>query len=114
MGAAGDEEPSVRLNPHHPKLFNFGVERLWVYHDTVTDDALALLVEDPGRYEVKHKLSVTDPHGVAGIVAALIARDDIEVGRKNIYNFTLSLVTPLRADYYDVFHCRPGIISGAQ
>ena len=52
----------------------------------------------------KYKLLFADEDGVAGVVAALIARHDIEVLGEEIDDLSLAFVAPLRAQDDDVFH----------
>ena len=53
---------------------------------------------------MKHELALADSNGVAGIVTALIARNDIKVRRENVDNLAFAFVAPLGSDYDDVFH----------
>jgi hypothetical protein len=61
-------------------------------------------VENPGWDKVKDELAVADADRVAGVMPALVARYQIKVRRKYVYNLALTLVAPLCADHYDVLH----------
>ena len=67
----------------------------------VAEDAGLALVDDARRYEVQGVGLVADFDGVARVVAALIARDEVETLREQVNNLALALVAPLRADDYD-------------
>ena len=67
-------------------------------------------MQDARRKEPQNYFRGADIHGVAGIVSALIARDDGEVRRQEVYDLALALISPLRPDYSDVhgrhiLHC---------
>ena len=61
------------------------------------DDALG---EDARGDEVQGELAVLVHHGVAGVVAALIADDDVIIGGDQIDHAALALVAPV-----DAYHC---------
>jgi hypothetical protein len=53
---------------------------------------------------VKHEFALADANGMAGVVTALVARDDVEVRREDIYDLAFAFVAPLGSDYDYVFH----------
>ena len=53
----------------------------------------------PRRNQPEHELRAVDVHGVAGVVPALIAGDDIEARRQEIDDLALAFVAPLRAKH---------------
>ena len=57
---------------------------------------------------MKHELALADPNGVAGVVAALITRDDVKVRRENVNNLAFAFIAPLGSDYDDIFHKNSG------
>jgi hypothetical protein len=50
---------------------------------------------------VQHERLVADLHGMAGIVSALVAHDDVEPLREQIDNLAFTFVAPLGADDRD-------------
>ena len=50
-----------------------------------------------------------DVHGVAGVVPALIARDDVEARREQVDDLALAFVAPLRAEHCEI-HDRATIL----
>lgn len=44
---------------------------------------------------MQHEGTITDLHGVAGVVSALVADDDIEPLSQQIYDLAFALVSPL-------------------
>ena len=50
-------------------------------------------------------MRAVDVDGVAGVVAALIARDDREVRRQQVDDLALAFVAPLGAQHCDVHDC---------
>ena len=69
----------------------------------VAEDAGLARMDDARRDEVQCVGLVADAHRVARVVAALIARDDVEALGQEIDDLALALVAPLRADNDDDF-----------
>ena len=64
---------------------------------------------------MKYERLLADLNGVAGIMAALIPRDDIEVLGKQINNLAFAFIAPLGTDDYDDFGHRENqwaVVSG--
>ena len=59
-------------------------------------------MQDAGRNQPQHELRAVDVDGVAGVVAALIARDDVEARRQQIDDLALAFVAPLRAEHCEI------------
>ena len=55
-------------------------------------------MEHAGRDETEREVLVRELHGVAGVVPALIASDDVEAFTEEIDDLPLAFVSPLRAD----------------
>ena len=47
-----------------------------------------------------------DVDGVAGVVSALIARDDVEARRQQIDDLSFAFVAPLRAEHSEIHNRR--------
>src|SRR5262245_13472451 len=60
---------------------------------------------DQVEYEFMIDPAAANDDGVAGVVAALIASDDVKMRREQIYDLTLAFVSPLRADDCEVHAC---------
>ena len=88
--------------PSRGQLVDLGEQRLRIDDHAVADDADDAVVQDAGRDQVQHELLAVHVHGVAGVVAALIARDDREVRRQQVDDLALAFVAPLRAENRDV------------
>ena len=66
--------------------------------DTIPDDACLPLMENGRRQQMQYVFLVADPDGMPGIMAALIADNDVEGRREQVDDFTLPFVPPLRTD----------------
>jgi len=55
-------------------------------------------VKDSGWDEMEHILFVVDDYGMAGVVAALVAGDQISLQCKDIDYLSFSFIAPLGAD----------------
>src|SRR5262249_845677 len=66
-----------------------------INYSPVADHTGARLVQYTRRYEMQYKPKVLNPHGVTGVVAALIPRDYIEIRSENIDDLTLAFIAPL-------------------
>ena len=63
-----------------------------------------LVAQDAGRHEIEHELALVVDDGVAGVVAALIAHDDVVLLAEQVDHAALALVAPV--DAYDrCQHC---------
>ena len=97
MRVAGDLQAVAReaLPFEHTHLFN---QDLGIHNDPVADDRYGVFVHDARGNEVQRKLLVAAYHGMPGVVAALIADDEIEFAGDEVRDLALAFVTPLRAD----------------
>ena len=73
-------------------------------HQAVADDGPLPGPQDAAGNQLEDELLLADEDGVAGVVAALVARHDIEALGEEVDNFPLALVSPLGAQDNDVFH----------
>jgi hypothetical protein len=76
-------------------------EGLRIDDHAVAEHARLAFVHDARRQQVQHERPVSDLHGMAGIVAALVADDDVESLGEQIYDLALSFIAPLGADDSD-------------
>ena len=91
----------------HPALgqhVQFGQKAGHVQHNAIADQAGLALVQDTGRDKVQDGLLTLNLEGVAGVVAALEAHDDLTCGTEHINDLALAFVAPLRPDDDRVRH----------
>ncbi len=88
------------LDPHAvgAQRIHFLHECERIEHHAVADHAAASFAQHPARNELKDELLALDRYCVSGIVAARIARYDVEAFRENVNNLAFTFVAPLRAD----------------
>ena len=84
------------------ELVDLGEQRLRIDHDAVADDAGDAGMQDAGRDQPQHELRAVDIHRVPGVVAALIARDDVEARRQQVDDLAFAFVAPLRAEHCEI------------
>ncbi len=63
----------------------------------VADNDSHIRVQYAAGDQLKDELLVSDLDGVAGVMPALVPRDEVECLREEIDDFALAFVTPLRA-----------------
>ncbi len=76
-------------------------ESLRINHHPVAEHASLSGVYDPGRDQMEYEGLVADLYGVARIVPALIACDDVEALGQQIDDLAFSFIAPLRTDDND-------------
>ncbi len=109
--AIAHEHAPVDLDADPRELVHLGEERLRIDDHAVADDAGDARVQDARRDQVQDEFLALHVYRVAGVVAALIARDDGEVRRQQIDDLAFALVAPLRAQYRKIFrHGRREVI----
>ena len=79
-------------------------QRRRIDHQPVADDRLDSRAQNPDRDQLQDELLVADAHRVAGVVAALIARHDVEAFREQIDDLAFAFVAPLRAQHNQIVH----------
>jgi hypothetical protein len=82
-------------------------QHLGVDDDAVAEDADLLRLEDAARQQVELERLVAVHDGVPGVIAALVARDDLEALGEQVDDLALPLVAPLGADDDRSAHLRP-------
>src|SRR5262245_1897485 len=115
MGAVADEQVAmIDLDALRAQSVDFVEQRMWRDHHAVADDAGLARMGDARRNQVEHEFMIdsaaANDDGMAGVVAALIASDDVEMGGEQIDDLTLAFVSPLRANDCEVHEC--GLIWG--
>ncbi len=104
MRAIADEQVLPDLDPDFAQALDFADERDRIDHDAVADDADFAPPQNAGGNEVQDVFFSAVDDGVAGVVAALAADDDIGVAGEDVDDFALAFIAPLRADEYRVCH----------
>src|SRR5262245_62216447 len=99
----------IDLDALRAQSVNLIEQRLRVNHHPVADDAGLARVVDARRNQVQNELVIyppaADDDGVAGVVAALVASDNVEMWRQQVNDLALPFVSPLRADDCEVHAC---------
>ena len=80
------------------ELVELLAQHLGVEHDAVAEHAELAREEDAARQQPELERLLADLHGVPGVVAALVARDDGERLGQQVDDLALALVAPLGAD----------------
>ena len=70
-----DQQPAVDVDAQPRQLVDLLEQRLRIDDDAVADDAGHAGMQDARRNQVQDELLPVDVDGVAGVVAALVARD---------------------------------------
>ena len=86
------------------KRLHFFEQRGQVDHHAVADHGLHARAQNAAGDQLENEFLLADEDGVAGVVAALIARDDIETLGEQIDDFAFALIAPLRAKNDHVAH----------
>ena len=97
LGAVGDEELRggvVRGQAGVLELFDLVEEGRGIEHDAVADDAFAAGAQDAAGDQLQNELLAVDDDGVAGVVAAGVAGDDVEASRRERRRSCLCLRRP--------------------
>ena len=87
-----------------PQPFDFGNERGGIDHHPIADDAPFPAAQDAGRDQVQDVFCAAVNDGVARVVAALAADDDVRLGGENVDDLPFALIAPLRANQNCVRH----------
>ena len=101
VGAVGELQVLAHLDARGPEARDLGDEGPRVDDEAVADDVQDPLPADAGRDEAEGEVAVFELDGVAGVVAALVARDDVEGGGDQVDDLPLPLVAPLPPDDHE-------------
>ena len=99
MGFLADPQPA-RLGQVTAlsQLFDFTDQRPRIDDDTATDHARGIAVQRSGWDEMQNGLLIPDHQSMTRVVAALKTDNNIRLGRKQIDDLALPLVSPLESD----------------
>ena len=114
MRRFADEKIAVRLDAELAEPVDFLHQAERVDDDAVADDAELAFAEDARRHQVQDIFLFADEDGVAGVVAALSADDDIRPLGQHIDDFAFAFIAPLGAHENRIGHsliCAPALKS---
>ena len=97
MSVAADQE-FPRIDALGRQGVHLGQQHGRIDHHAVTDDRGDVVVEDPARHQLKGEGLPVHDDGVAGVVATLIADDQLHLLGQEIGQLALALITPLGPD----------------
>ena len=97
-----DEQAAADVDAEPGQLVHLREQRRRIDDHAVADDAGDAVVQDAGRDEVQDELLAAHVDRVAGVVAALVARHDVEARRQQIDDLALAFIAPLGAQHCDV------------
>src|SRR5262249_58406188 len=77
--------------------------------NAIADDGGLARMGDARRNQVQNEFMIdfatANDDGVAGVMAALIASDDVEMWREQVNDLAFAFISPLRADDCEVHVC---------
>jgi hypothetical protein len=111
VGIGGDPEPAD-VDAAAAQLLDLVGQHLGVDDDAVPDGADLAGVEDAGRDQVELEHLAVAHDGVAGVVPALEADDEVGLLGEQVGHLALSLVAPLSAHYDQSWHDVSSVRSG--
>ena len=97
VGGFAEKEVAIDFDTELAQAFDFFDEADGVHDDAVADDAGFAATENSRGHKVEDIFLAFDEDGVAGVVTALRADDDIRLLRQNINDFALAFIAPLGA-----------------
>ena len=98
IGTVTDEQITVDGNAARLEVVNFFEQSQRVDDDAVADDVELAGIEDAGGDEMENVLLVADLDGVPGVVAALIADDNVGLLGQDVNDFAFAFIAPLGAN----------------
>ena len=97
MRVAAHQEPAA-VDALLSEPIDLGEQHRGVDHDAVADDRRDVVVEDAAGHQLEGERLAVDDDGVTGVVAALVADDDLHLLGDEVGELALALVAPLGAD----------------
>ena len=104
MGVFAYKEPSVDVDAPGLKHLYLFEESFGIDYNAVPYYAYFIFVQYAGWYEVEYEFIIIYYNGMAGVIPSLIPYDKVNISGKYIYDFALTLITPLRTQNYYVCH----------
>src|SRR5262249_4989340 len=97
-----DDEAAIDVDTVARQLVDLREQRMRIDHNAVANDADDARIQDAGGNQPKDELRSRYENRVAGIVAALVARDEVEPRGNQIDDLFLTYVTPLAAEHSEI------------
>ena len=107
VGAVADRELRFDGNAGRRQGVDLLDQRRGIDDDAVADDGFHAVAQDAAGNQLENELLLADKNRVPGIVAALIARDDVEMLGKQVDNFAFAFIAPLSAKHNQITHSSP-------
>ena len=104
VGAITDQQILPDLDLELAQPFDLGDERDRIDHDAVADHADFAAPQNSRRDQVENVFRAAMDDGVAGVIPALAADDDVRLGGEDIDDLSFAFIAPLRADQNCVRH----------
>ena len=106
MSAVADEEIFLHGDAQRAQAVDLLDERDGVDDDAVADHADLVRAQDAGGDQMQDVLLAAEHDGVAGVVAALAAHDEVRMAGEHVDDLAFSFVAPLRAYKNGVRHTK--------
>ena len=103
VGAVGKQELVADGDAPRRDGFHLGKQRFEVHDDAGPDHSRAA-ANDAGGQKVEREVAIGEFDGVAGVVPAVVAGDDVEPVGEEIDDLPLALVAPLSAEHGQDLH----------
>ena len=103
VGVAADLQ-ARRVDAPAQEHVHLGDEHAGVDHHAVADHRGDVVVEDAARAQLEGEALAVDHQGVAGVVAALVADDQLHLLGDEVGELPLALVAPLGTDHHGRWH----------
>ena len=104
LRAIADPEVAAHLDAGRFQHLDFAEQRAGIDDQPVADDRLFSRPQNAAGNELEDELLIADAHRMAGVMAALVARHDIEVRGEQIDDLPLAFVAPLGAQDDNISH----------
>ncbi len=98
------EKPALRPDTALTQGLDFFQEHAGIDDRALADDALGLLMKDPGRDQMKNLLLAADHQGVARVCTTGISNDEVGVWGVQVDDLAFALVPPLGSYHYQCAH----------
>lgn len=108
VGTVAQKKIFTDLDAEFAQSFDLPNERHRIHHHAVANDADFATPKDSGWNEMQNVGLTTMNDGVAGIVPALAAHDNVGFRRQHVDDFPLPLISPLSSNQNRIRHvlCR--------
>ncbi len=94
-----DKQLPLGVHAQTVQLLDLFQEGHRIQHHAVADHRQAVRPQHSAGHQLQNELLPVNDHGMAGVVAARIARHHSKALREHIYDLALALIAPLGAQY---------------